>query len=161
MNTLLVFLHVASAILLLGPVVVSASMFPRQAEEARNGGEEAMGRASVLYRITKTYGLLSALVPLLGGVVMFADWASYSTNYWLHSAIILSVIAWSILLAMVIPQQRKMLGTIGALAPDEADPTDVTEDFEKSKAKANAGAGVFNVLWVLVLVLMFLPTDLF
>lgn len=161
MNTLLVFLHVAAAILLLGPVVVSSSMFPRQAAEACRGGEEAMGRASVLYRITKTYGMLSALVPLLGAVVMFADWSTYSTNYWLHSAIVLSVIAWALLLAMVIPQQRKMLGSIGALSPAEADPADVTPDFEKSKAKANAGAGVFNLLWILVLVLMFLPTDMF
>ncbi|MBC3178529.1 DUF2269 domain-containing protein [Corynebacterium lujinxingii] len=157
MTTFLVFLHVTAAILLLGPVVVASSMFPRQAAEARRGGEEAIGRATILHRITKTYGMLSALVPLLGGVVMAADWGAYKTNFWLHTAIILSVIAWAILLAMVIPQQRRMLGTIGALSPAEADPSDVTPDFEKSKAKANAGAGIFNLLWVIVLVLMFLP----
>jgi len=158
MTTFLIFLHVAAAILLLGPVVVSTSMFPRQAVESRAGGEEATGRASVLYRITKTYGMLSLLVPLLGGAVLAFDWEAYKSNYWFHTAIVLSVIAWAILLAMVIPQQRKMMGTIGALPAADADPADVTNNFEKSKAKATAGAGIFNLLWMLTLILMFLPT---
>ena len=157
MNTFLIFLHVAAAILLLGPVVVATSMFPRQAAEAQAGGEEATGRASVLHRITKTYGMLSLLVPLLGGAVLAFDWDTYKSNYWFHTAIVLSVIAWAILLGMVIPQQRKMMGTLGALPAADADPADQTTNFEKSKAKATAGAGIFNLLWMLVLILMFLP----
>ena len=158
MTTFLIFLHVVAAILLLGPVVVSTSMFPRQAAESRAGGEEATGRASVLHRITTTYGMLSLLVPLLGAVVLAFDWDTYKSNFWFHTAIVLSVIAWGILLAMVIPQQRKMMGSLGALSPAEADPSDVTENFEKSKAKATAGAGIFNLLWLLTLILMFLPS---
>ncbi|MDK8878819.1 DUF2269 domain-containing protein [Corynebacterium sp. MSK008] len=158
MTTFLIFLHVAAAILLLGPVVVSTSMFPRQAAESRVGGEESTGRASVLYNITKTYGMLSLLVPLLGGAVLAFDWETYKSNYWFHTAIVLSVIAWAILLAMVIPQQRKMMGTLGALPAADADPADQTNNFEKSKAKATAGAGIFNLLWMLTLILMFLPT---
>ncbi|MGV0342810.1 DUF2269 domain-containing protein [Corynebacterium lehmanniae] len=158
MTTFLIFLHVVAAILLLGPVVVSTSMFPRQVAESRAGGEEATGRASVLYRITKTYGMLSLLVPLLGGAVLAFDWETYKANYWFHTAIVLSVIAWAILLGMVIPQQRKMMGTLGALPAADADPADQTTNFEKSKAKATAGAGIFNLLWMLTLILMFLPT---
>ena len=158
MTTFLIFLHVVAAILLLGPVVVSTSMFPRQVAESRAGGEEATGRASVLYRITKTYGMLSLLVPLLGGAVLAFDWETYKANYWFHTAIVLSVIAWAILLGMVIPQQRKMMGTLGALPAADADPADQTNNFEKSKAKATAGAGIFNLLWMLTLILMFLPT---
>ena len=158
MTTFLIFLHVVAAILLLGPVVVSTSMFPRQVAESRPGGEEATGRASVLYRITKTYGMLSLLVPLLGGAVLASDWETYKANYWFHTAIVLSVIAWAILLGMVIPQQRKMMGTLGALPAADADPADQTTNFEKSKAKATAGAGIFNLLWMLTLILMFLPT---
>ena len=86
MNTLFVFLHVAAAIVLLGPVVVATSMFPAEAARAKAGGEEATGRASVLHKISRNYGMLSALVPLLGGVVMAFDWNTYSTNYWLHTA---------------------------------------------------------------------------
>ena len=145
MTTFLIFLHVAAAILLLGPVVVSTSMFPRQVAESRAGGEEA-------------YGMLSLLVPLLGGAVLAFDWEAYKSNYWFHTAIVLSVIAWAILLAMVIPQQRKMMGTLGALPAADADPADQTTNFEKSKAKATAGAGIFNLLWMLTLILMFLPT---
>ena len=158
MTTFLIFLHVVAAILLLGPVVVSTSMFPRQVAESRAGCEEATGRASVLYRITKTYGMLSLLVPLLGGAVLASDWETYKANYWFHTAIVLSVIAWAILLGMVIPQQRKMMGTLGALPAADADPADQTTNFEKSKAKATAGAGIFNLLWMLTLILMFLPT---
>ena len=158
MTTFLIFLHVVAAILLLGPVVVSTSMFPRQVAESRAGGEEATGRASVLYRITKTYGMLSLLVPLLGGAVLASDWETYKANYWFHTAIVLSVIAWAILLGMVIPQQRKMMGTLGARPAADADPADQTTNFEKSKAKATAGAGIFNLLWMLTLILMFLPT---
>ena len=158
MTTFLIFLHVVAAILLLGPVVVSTSMFPRQVAESRAGGEEATGRASVLYRITKTYGMLSLLVPLLGGAVLASDWETYKANYWFHTAIVLSVIAWAILLGMVIPQQRKMMGTLGALPAADADSADQTTNFEKSKAKSTAGAGIFNLLWMLTLILMFLPT---
>ena len=158
MNTFLVFVHVASAIVLLGPVVVASSMFPAEVARARSGGEESTGRASVLHRITKTYGMISVLVPLLGAAVLAFDWDTYKANYWFHTAIVLSVIAWAILFGMVIPQQRKLMGSLGALDPADADPSDVTGNFEKSKAQASAGAGIFNLLWFVVLILMFLPS---
>ncbi|SDS20175.1 hypothetical protein [Corynebacterium timonense] len=157
MTTLLIFIHVAAAVLLIGPTMVATSMFPGQAATARKGGPDDIGRASILHTITNRYGLLSLLVPLLGVVVMVADWDSYSTNYWLHTAIIVSLLAWGILLFMVIPQQRKIIGTLGALDPADADAEDRTADFEGAKAKAAAGAGLFNLLWFIVLILMFLP----
>lgn len=157
MNTFFIFLHVAAAIILLGPVVVATSMFPAEAAKARAGGEESTGRASVLHKITKTYGLLSVLVPLLGGVIMALDWETHKTNYWLHTAIVLAVTAWGILYFMVIPQQRKIMGSLGALDPADADPADVTSNFEMAKAQASAGAGIFNLLWFIVLILMFIP----
>ena len=157
MNTVFVFFHVAAAIILLGPVVVATSRFPAEAVRARQGGEESTGRASVLHSITKTYGSLSLLVPLLGAVVMAFDWDSYKTNYWLHTAIILSVIAWAILFGMVIPQQRKIMHSLGSIEAVDATAADATANFEQSKAKAAAGAGIFNLMWVLTLILMFLP----
>lgn len=157
MTTILVFIHVAAAILLLGPVMVSTSMFPAQAVSAHDGSEEATGRASILHKITTRYGTLSLLVPLLGVVVLTSNWVHFKTNYWLHTAVILSVIAWAVLFAMVVPQQRKIMGSLGALSPADADPSDRTSNFEGAKAKAAAGAGVFNLLWFIVLILMFLP----
>ena len=161
MNTVFVLLHVAAAILLLGPVMVAASMFPRQAAEARSGAQESVGRASVLQRLTSTYGMLSALVPLLGAVVLIFGWENYKTNYFLHTAIILALIAWGILFGMVIPQQRKMMGTLNALDPAEADQSDYTSNFEGAKAKATAGAGIFNLLVIITLILMYLPSTIF
>ncbi|MDN8623013.1 DUF2269 domain-containing protein [Corynebacterium sanguinis] len=161
MNTVFVLLHVAAAILLLGPVMVAASMFPRQAAEARSGAQESVGRATVLQRLTSTYGMLSVLVPLLGAVVLIFGWENYKTNYFLHTAIILALIAWGILFGMVIPQQRKMMGTLNALDPAEADQRDYTSNFEGAKAKATSGAGIFNLLVMIILILMYLPSDIF
>lgn len=158
MTTLFIALHVVAAIVLLGPVVVSTSMFPKQAVAARGGGEEAAGRASVLHKITNTYGMLSVLVPLLGALVMASDWGTYKTNYFLHTAIILSVLAWGLLFFMVIPQQRSIMGSLGALSPAEGDASDATSNFEKAKAKATAGSGIFNLLWMITFILMFLPS---
>lgn len=161
MTTVFVLLHVAAAILLLGPVMVAASMFPRQAAEARTGSQEAVGRATVLQRLTTTYGMISVLVPLLGVVVLIFGWEHFKTNYFLHTAIVLAVIAWGILFGMVIPQQRKMMGSLNALDPAEADPSDYTANFESAKAKATAGAGIFNLLVMIILILMYLPSGIF
>ena len=158
MTTFLLFLHVAAAVLLIGPVTVAVSAFPKAAQNAQSGSEEAVGRASFLHSMSTKYGLISLLVPLLGGGLLAFDWETHKSNYWMHTAIVLSVLAWVFLFAMVIPQQRKMMGTIGALPAADADPSDVTNNFEKSKAKATAGAGIFNLLWMLTLILMFLPT---
>ncbi|MCP1387358.1 DUF2269 domain-containing protein [Corynebacterium sp. TA-R-1] len=157
MTTVFIFIHVAAAIMLLGPVMVATSMFPGEAAKARAGGEESTGRASVLHRITTTYGMLSLLVPLLGGVVLAFDWDTYKTNFFLHTSIVLAVIAWGLLYGLVIPKQRKMMGSLGALNPADADPSDVTSNFEKAKGGAAAGAGIFNLLWFIILILMFLP----
>ena len=158
MTTFLIFLHVAAAIILIGPVMVATSAFPGAAAKAQAGGEETLGRASIYHRISSTYGMISLLVPLLGAAVLAFDWDAYRSNYWFHTAIVLSVLAWGFLFGMVIPQQRKIMGSLGALNPAEADSRDVTPDFESSRVKAAAGAGIFNLLWFITLILMFLPT---
>ena len=158
MTTFLIFLHVAAAIILIGPVMVATSAFPKAASEANTGDAQAIGRAAFLHRTSTTYGLISLLAPLLGGAVLAFDFEAYRSNYFLHTAIVLSVLAWGFLFAMVIPQQRKIVGTLGALDPAEADVRDVTTNIESARVKAAAGAGIFNLLWVLVLILMFLPS---
>ncbi|WKD57861.1 hypothetical protein CAPI_06605 [Corynebacterium capitovis DSM 44611] len=154
MTSFFVFLHVAAAILLLGPVVVATSMFPGQAAESRGGNEEAAGRASILHTISSRYGLFSLFVPLLGAAVLISGWDVYKTNYWIHTAIVLSIIAWAVLYLVVLPQQRKLMSVLSHQGPQgQGD----ASEFEGAKAKATAGAGVFNLLWIIALVLMFLP----
>lgn len=157
MTTFLLFLHVAAAILLIGPVMLASSAFPAAAVKAQSGSEESVGRAAYLHRTTRTYGLISLLVPLLGAALFAWDFDTYRSNYWLHTAIVLAVLAWAFLFVMVVPQQRKMMGSLGALSPAEADARDVAPDFESARVKTAAGAGIFNLLWFLALILMFLP----
>lgn len=154
--TILVFLHVAAAILLLGPVMIAVSAFPRQADDARRGDAQAAGRAQLTHRISSSYGLLSALVPLLGAAVLFLGWDSYSTQWQFHLALILGIVAWAVLLAMVIPQQKKMMGSLNLLPASDADPEhDQVKNWEGAKKKATIGAGIFNLLWIILLILMY------
>ncbi|MDK8626516.1 hypothetical protein SAMN05444817_11820 [Corynebacterium appendicis CIP 107643] len=157
MTTFLLFLHVAAAVLLIGPVTVAVSAFPKAAQNAQSGSEEAVGRASFLHSMSTKYGLISLLVPLLGGGLLAFDWETHKSNYWMHTAIVLSVLAWVFLFAMVIPQQRKMMGSLGALHPADADPRDIATDFDSARVKAAAGGGIFCLLWFVTLILMFLP----
>lgn len=157
MTTFLLFLHVAAAVLLIGPVTVAVSAFPKAAQNAQSGSEEAVGRASFLHSMSTKYGLISLLVPLLGGGLLAFDWETHKSNYWMHTAIVLSVLAWVFLFAMVIPQQRKMMGSLGALHPADADPRDIVTDFDSARVKAAAGGGIFCLLWFVTLILMFLP----
>ena len=157
MTTFLLFLHVAAAVLLIGPVTVAVSAFPKAAQNAQSGSEEAVGRASFLHSMSTKYGLISLLVPLLGGGLLAFDWETHKSNYWMHTAIVLSVLAWVFLFAMVIPQQRKMMGSLGALHPADADPRDIATNFDSARVKAAAGGGIFCLLWFVTLILMFLP----
>ena len=84
MTTFLLFLHVAAAVLLIGPVTVAVSAFPKAAQNAQSGSEEAVGRASFLHSMSTKYGLISLLVPLLGGGLLAFDWETHKSNYWMH-----------------------------------------------------------------------------
>lgn len=52
----MLILHVIAAILFLGPVTVATSTFQVRALEAHRGNETARGSATVLHKISNTYG---------------------------------------------------------------------------------------------------------
>ncbi|WP_394280869.1 DUF2269 domain-containing protein [Corynebacterium sp.] len=156
LNSLLIFFHVAAAILLLAPVMVGVSAFPRQADAARAGDERAAGRAQLLHRVSSTYGMLSALVPLLGAAVLFAGWSEYKSMWQFHTSLIVAIVAWAVLIALVIPQQKKMMGSLNLLPASDADPEhDHVADWDGAKKKATIGGGIFNLLWIILLILMY------
>ncbi len=156
MTTILIILHVLAAVLFIGPATVAVSTFPARAVQARDGEAGAADTARTMYNITTTYGMLSILVPLLGVAIMFTD-SAYWTMGRFHAAIALAVIAWLVLLVGILPRQRKMMGALGLLEEDEFDPAkDVVADWEKAKSLLTALAGVFALLWVIMLVLMYL-----
>ncbi len=150
----MIMLHVIAAILFLGPVTVATSSFQVRALEAHNGNTQAAGSAKTLFKITQTYGMLSLLVPLLGLAIMFLD-TSYFTNGLFHASIALAVIAWGILLFLIMPRQKKLMGALGLLEADEqAAKTYEIADWNKAKSQLSMFGGIWALLWVIIAVLM-------
>lgn len=148
MSTIFLILHIATAILFLGPVMVTVSAFGKQALAASQGDTRAEGIATNMHGVTKVYGYLSALVPIFGLILMIIDWDVYSTRPNFHTAILLAVVAWGILLGLIIPRQKKAVSALG-------NPEGSTVDFAKTKSQLAMFGGIFNLLWIITLILMF------
>ncbi|AZA13285.1 DUF2269 domain-containing protein [Corynebacterium choanae] len=157
MNNLVLILHVVTALLFIGPVTVAVSLFPRigKAALAATPASPSHGGLQVLLAISRTYALLSLLVPALGLGIMFIE-PAYFQQPRFHAAIALSVVAWLVLLLLVVPAQRKFAQAIGAGDPD-MDPVtaaDATVNTTALLKKVTIGGGVFNLLWLISAVLM-------
>jgi heme exporter protein D len=132
-DTFFVFAHVLVAIMTFGPVSVASSMFPRL---ARDGADAAAG---TMARITKNYGLVSILVPLLG---FSAALAAGNFNRWIWESLLLIAVSIVVLIFWVVPLQARTL----ALELQER---------KRQFGRLQASAGVFNLMWLLVLIRMF------
>lgn len=155
MTTILIALHVLAAVLFIGPVTFAVSSFHVQATKARGGDPRAAGAARILHKLSGTYGMLAAIVPLLGVTVMFTDPAYWSRGQF-HVALLLAVVAWIILLALIVPRQKKMMGELGLLDPADHDPeTDVVADWDKARRQLSVFGGVFSLLWLVMFALMY------
>mgnify|MGYP007130879798 CR=1 FL=1 len=86
MTTILIALHILAAVLFLGPVTVAVSSFHTQALKAKAGDTRAAGTATILHKLTSTYGMLAAIVPLLGVAIMMTDGAYWKQGQF-HAAI--------------------------------------------------------------------------
>ncbi|GAA1475454.1 DUF2269 domain-containing protein [Corynebacterium felinum] len=156
MGSIIVLLHILAAVLFLGPITVAVSTFQVQALKAKDGDEKAMGAMQVLHKTTQTYGMLSLLVPLLGFAVMFTG------DFWsdgrFHASIALSIIAWGLLLFVISPKQKQMMGALKLLPADEQAEGEFTvADWAKAKSQLSMFGGIFSLLWVIVAILMMLP----
>ncbi|WP_328957002.1 DUF2269 family protein [Kitasatospora purpeofusca] len=150
MAKFLLSLHVLASVLFIGPVAVAVSMFPRRAGAALAGGPEQAADAGMLrqlHRITQVYALLGIAVPVLGiGLAQVMDVLGQS---WLIASMVLTAVAALSLLLFVLPAQQ---AAVDALA---------LEPGSEEHGKAVRGlkllpmtAGVFNLLWAVVVVLM-------
>ncbi|MCQ9346545.1 DUF2269 domain-containing protein [Corynebacterium phoceense] len=155
MTTLAIAIHVIAAILLVGPVMVSTSMFPAQIATAKGGNTGAL---SILHRITKTYGLFSAIVPVLGVAVFLTDLATYGKQGQFHASIALAIVAWALLIFVVIPKQKAVVAALGGDTDtvQAAAPADKPVDLEKSRSQIAMFSGIFNLLWIIIAILMFI-----
>jgi len=131
MEALLLSVHVIAGILFVGPVAVSTSLFPRYAPDA---GEVAR----VLHRITRVYGLLAVIVPVVGLALAAAQ--GRTTEVWVLVAMLLTAIAGGLLALQIAPRQREALAaTAGGVT---------------GLRQLGMLTGVFNLLWAVVVVLM-------
>ncbi|GAB3280276.1 hypothetical protein [Kineosporia babensis] len=139
MNDVYLFIHVATAIMFIGAVMVATSLFPRYAaaDDAAEGGRAV---AVAMHRITQLYGLLALICPAAGAILAVRYGILGETWIWL--SIVLVAVAWLMLLLKIIPQQEKML-------------TAESAGLSKLRGQAAAFAGVFNLLWFVVLILMY------
>lgn len=125
MSAVFLSAHVVLAILAIGPIAVAASIFPRYVDSP--------AAARALYRICATYSAVGVAVPLLG--VGTAMTMGVLTDTWVLVSIGLTAVAAAVLIAAVLPAQRRTLDGAGpgALAMT---------------------TGIFNLLWVAVTILM-------
>ncbi|MDH6574922.1 DUF2269 family protein [Kitasatospora sp. MAP5-34] len=152
MAKFLLSLHVLASILFIGPVAVAVSMFPRRAREALAAGDgqpSAAASVRLLHRITQVYALLGIAVPVMG--VGTAQVMGIMGQTWLIAAVVLTVLAAGSLLLFVLPAQQAVVDALEAGAEPESE----------GHTRATGGlrllpmtAGVFNLLWAVVAVLM-------
>lgn len=134
-RTILLSLHVGTAILFLGPVTVAASMFPRYAAE----GNLPVARA--LNRVTRIYGILSILVAVFG--IILAARIDVFDQPWVSWSLGLFILAAVIQVGLVERGQDRFLKAIEA---ERAGRQGLT--------LLRVASGLFTLIWVVILVLM-------
>ncbi|MTD59046.1 hypothetical protein [Amycolatopsis pithecellobii] len=133
MNKVLLSIHVLAAIVLIGPVTVAASLFPRHARL------KELGVLRVLHRISTVYSLAGLAVPVFG--IALAAQMHVLTEAWLMISMALTVVAAALLAVAIVPGQQRVLA---ALEKDE----------EASGPNLAMLTGFFALTWAIVVVLM-------
>lgn len=139
MEQTLLAVHVLAGILFVGPVAVATSLFPRFAlAHGRTGDAGArLPVARLLHRITRVYGLLALVVPLVG--LALAAVQGRLAEIWVVLAMVLTAVAGALLALRISPAQRDVLGA---------------ESGDAALRRLRMTTGVFNLLWATVVVLM-------
>lgn len=151
MTKALLALHVIAAILAVGPVAVAASMFPAAAGRARSDPEQR-SQLIVLHRICNVYAVLGVAVPIFG--IATAASLHVLGSAWLIASMALTAVAAFILAAVILPAQRRTLADLALVGDKAADLRASAPGI--SHGSLAASAGIFNLLWATVTVLMIL-----
>jgi hypothetical protein len=161
----LLSLHVLAAIIAIGPVTVAASMFPAA---LRRSDLAAM---RTLHRICRVYAVIGLAVPVFG--LATAQSLGVLGSAWLLTSIALTAAAAAVLGFLVLPAQSDVLSSdvlsSDVLRPDVLGSDVLGSDVSSSGRRAAAAsppaetgsparlgmtAGLFNLLWAVVVVLM-------
>ena len=144
MEGLLLSVHVLAGIVFVGGSAVAASLVPRYAPVAATvsagaapAGERNEAVAVLLHRITRVYGLLGIVVPVVG--IVLAVVQGRMAEIWINIAMLLTAAAGLLLALVIYPRQKAALAE-----PDGG-----------ARLRSLAMyAGIYNVLWAIVVVLM-------
>src|SRR5699024_4680889 len=147
MTSLLIAIHVLAAVPLMGPVMITVAAYQGQMIKAEDGDTTALGAAPTLHRRTDQYGPVSAIVPVAGIAIYLTHLSVFCTQGRFHISILLPVIACVLLIAVIIPRQKKTLEAL------ESGSNAV--DFTKAKKQLSMFGGIFNLLWIITALLMF------
>lgn len=131
-----------AGILFVGPIAVVVSLFPRYAlvvegAAVRHLHDRSERVARVLHRVTCVYGLLAIVVPVVGLTLAIVQ--GRMGEIWITIAMVLTEAAGALLALQIAPRQRDALAT-----PDSG----------MQLRRLGMLAGVFNLLWAVVVVLM-------
>jgi hypothetical protein len=143
MENLLLSAHVLAGILFVGPVAVTTSLFPRFAPLAAGTAdtsarvERSASVAQMLHGVTRVYGVLALVVPVIG--LVLAAVQGRLGEIWITVAMVLTAVAGGLLALRITSGQRAVLESPG--------------DAARLRGLSML-TGVFNLLWAAVVVLM-------
>ena len=183
MTAVLLSVHVVAAIVLIGPMTAAASLFPRYARaasEADEGQDQGQGGddghsgvqgpvavARAMHRISRGYAVPALVVPVFG--IATAVQMRALGQVWLWISMVLTVAAAVLLVASIVPGQRRVLAALGR---PRSSGTEAPKPFGEGGGEvASAPAlgsgvsaavlsrlgmttGLFALTWVVVVVLM-------
>ncbi|MFD4602017.1 DUF2269 family protein [Streptomyces sp. NPDC058464] len=151
MAKFLLSVHVLGAILLIGPVTVAASLFPRFARQALADGPEQQSAKSavrLLHRICRVYAVAGISVPAFG--VGTAQVMGVMGSAWLIASMALTAVAAVLLGIAVLGTQDNVVNQL-----DRSDPTQsATESLIARLPRLSMITGLFALVWLVVVVLM-------
>ncbi|ONI86783.1 hypothetical protein ALI22I_24605 [Saccharothrix sp. ALI-22-I] len=153
MEKVLLSLHVLAAIVFVGGSAIATSLFPRYAPVASGvpvgasgaavgsspdaPGERNRAVAGALHRVTRGYGIAGIVVPVAG--IVLAATQGRMGEIWITISMVLTAAAGALLALRIAPGQRDAL--------DEPD------DGTRLRGLSML-AGIYNLLWAAVVVLM-------
>lgn len=135
MTKFLLAVHVLAAIIAIGPVTVAASMFPAAVRQGSAG-------VHTLHRICRIYAGVGIAVPVFGLVT--AQSMHVLGQIWLIVSMVLTAVAAGVLMLLVLPGQEVLVAALD----------DGREVERRATARLAMYAGMFNLLWATVTVLM-------
>ncbi|MFF2643184.1 DUF2269 family protein [Streptomyces niveus] len=152
MTKLLLSIHVLASILVVGPIAVAASMFPRYARQTPGEDGHSAGATVLLHRICSGYAIVGVAVPVFG--IATGAQLGVLTDAWLLTSIVLTTIAAAILALAILPGQESMIESSAAAAAADGSGAGDGADTKRAAARLAGLTGVFNLLWAVVVVLM-------